>query len=290
MRIGFHTDAFNSSYWSFTKCVEWASAHGIEFIECGVIDGVCWSHALGYYPHISLCEDPREVAAAMRSASVRLSSVDAAFPLSGLAGATHGVAYVERAIRWAYLADCPCVDTTDGQSPVPGLSDGEVLDLMVMCYREIMKTAERYKVCVNVEPHGYYTTRADFVERLLDRVGSPLLGVNLDTGNVFIRGGDPVDFCRRFAGRIGHAHVKDVSPQLAAMARGSLTGIALSQMVVGQGANARNIEAVLDVLARTGYAGVLSVECEGAGGPLLEESLHWVRQRVETVTGRSPRT
>ena len=58
MQIGFHTDAFNSSYWNFDKCLAWAEAHGVHFIECGLIDGVSWIHGLGYQPHIALYQDP----------------------------------------------------------------------------------------------------------------------------------------------------------------------------------------------------------------------------------------
>ena len=39
MKIGFHTDAFNSAYWSFDKCLQWAQKNGVHYIECGVIDG-----------------------------------------------------------------------------------------------------------------------------------------------------------------------------------------------------------------------------------------------------------
>ncbi len=35
------------------------------------------------------------------------------------------------------------------------------------------------------------------------------------------------------------------------------------------------------MLVAIGYDGVLSIECEGQGGPLLERSLAWVRQRVD---------
>ena len=31
------------------------------------------------------------------------------------------------------------------------------------------------------------------------------------------------------------------------------------------------------MLARAGYDGVLSVECEGQGGPMIERSLEWLR-------------
>ena len=33
MDISFHTDAFNSSYWNFEKCLQWAEANGVHFIE-----------------------------------------------------------------------------------------------------------------------------------------------------------------------------------------------------------------------------------------------------------------
>ena len=58
MHIGFHTDAFNSSYWSFGQCLDWAHGNSVPFIECGAIDGVSWIHGLGYQPHIALWEDP----------------------------------------------------------------------------------------------------------------------------------------------------------------------------------------------------------------------------------------
>ena len=48
MKIGFHTDAFNSAYFSFEKCLEWAQRNGVHYIECGLIDGVSWVHGLGY--------------------------------------------------------------------------------------------------------------------------------------------------------------------------------------------------------------------------------------------------
>ena len=41
---GFHTDAFNSSYWNFEKCLQWAQENGVRFIECGLIDGAVRSH------------------------------------------------------------------------------------------------------------------------------------------------------------------------------------------------------------------------------------------------------
>jgi hypothetical protein len=47
MKIGFHTDAFNSAYFSFEKCLDWAQRNGVHYIECGLIDGVELGQRIG---------------------------------------------------------------------------------------------------------------------------------------------------------------------------------------------------------------------------------------------------
>ena len=41
--------------------------------------------------------------------------------------------------------------------------------------------------------------------------------------------------------------------------------------------NAENIRQCLIRLRDSGYQGVLSIECEGQGGPMIEQSLAWLR-------------
>ena len=84
-------------------------------------------------------------------------------------------------------------------------------------------------------------------------------------------------FCERFTDKIAHVHVKDVSESLAAIARGGQTGIALSHCAIGDGVNADNIKRCLEILRDNGFTGHLSIECEGQGGPMIEQSLDWLR-------------
>jgi sugar phosphate isomerase/epimerase len=77
-----------------------------------------------------------------------------------------------------------------------------------------------------------------------------------------------------------------VSPTLAAASRGEMTGIAVSQCAIGDGVNAGNIRAILELMVDNGYDGVLSMECEGQGGPMIERSLAWLRQAVAEVEAR----
>ena len=277
MQIGFHTDAFNSAYFSFEKCLEWAQRSGVRWIECGLIDGVSWIHGLGYQPHVALYEDPVLLRRKMESYGVQFSQVDAAYPLSGKDGPTRGVPYVLKAIAWAAQAGSPRVDTTDGLHKPAGLSDAEAMDLMRRSYEQILEVAEAHQIVVNIEPHGYFTTKPKFMARMLDFVESPHLRMNMDTGNTFIAGQDPVAYLERFVDRVSHVHVKDVSESLAAATRGKQTGIAVSQCALGDGVNAANIQKCIATLRDHGYQGVLSMECEGQAGPMIERSLAWLR-------------
>lgn len=280
MKIGFHTDAFNSAYFSFEKCLDWAKKNDVHYIECGLIDGVSWIHGLGYQPHVALYEDPLLLRRKMDGFGVRFSQVDAAYPLSGKDGPLRGVPYVMKSIQWANLIGCPCVDTTDGMYKPEGLTDAEAMEMMKSSYGQIIEVAEAHKITVNIEPHGYFTTRPEMMERMLDFCDSPCLRMNMDTGNTFIAGQDPVGFLKRFIAKVSHVHIKDVSESLAAAVRGDQTGIAVSHCALGDGVNAGNIRRCLEILRDHGYTGVLSMECEGQAGPMIEKSLRWMRQTL----------
>ena len=121
---------------------------------------------------------------------------------------------------------------------------------------------------------------------MLNFYDSPLLRMNMDTGNTFIAGQDPVAFLERFKDKVSHVHIKDVSESLAASLRGELTGIAVSNTAIGDGVNVDNIKKCFDVLVEMKYDGVISIECEGQGGPMIEKSLAWVRELVEDANER----
>ncbi len=283
MKIGFHTDAFNSAYWNFEKCLQWAEANEVHFIECGLIDGVSWIHGLGYQPHVALYEDPLLLQKKMANYGVRFSQVDAAYPLSSLEGPLYGVPYVLKSIPWAKHAGCDKIATTDGLHKPPGLCDEEAMSIMKRSYEQIIEVATAYEITVNIELHGYFTTNPQRLEQMLNFCDSPFLQINFDTGNTFISGQDPVSFCERFKDQVSHVHVKDVSESLAAAVRGEETGIAVSHCALGDGINADNIRQCLSILQQNGYNGVLSMECEGSGGSMIEKSLGWLRNLMDEL-------
>ncbi|MBM3215149.1 sugar phosphate isomerase/epimerase [Candidatus Poribacteria bacterium] len=284
MKIGFHTDAFTSVFWDIEKCLQWAKRNDVHYMECGVIDGVSWAHGLRYYPHIALWEDPLEMRRLLDKYDVQFANLDAAYPLSAREARTVAIPYVLNTVRYAKLIGCPNVDTTDGLFQRPDLSDSEALAYMKENYAEIMRIADAYEVNITIEPHGYYTTKPDFMAEMLDFVDSPFLKMNMDTGNTYIAGQDPVAFLRRFLPKVSHCHVKDVSAELAEAVRGKESGIAISYCAIGDGVNADNIRTCVSMLAQAGYDGVLCLESEGMGGPMLEKGLAWVRQVVADAT------
>lgn len=283
MKIGFHTDAFNSAYWSFEKCLQWAQKNRVRCIECGLIDGVSWIHGLGYQPHVALYEDPMLLRKKMERYGVRFSQVDAAFPLSGKEGPLYGVPYVLKTIPWAKLAGCERIATTDGLHKPEDLTDAQAMEIMKRSYGQIIEVAQAYEITITIEVHGYFTTNPDRMEEMLAFCDSPFLRMNMDTGNTFIAGQDPVRFCDRFKDKVSHVHVKDVSESLAAAVRGEQTGIAVSHCSLGEGVNAGNIRRCLTILRDRGYCGVLSMECEGAGGWMIEKSLAWLRKSLKEL-------
>jgi sugar phosphate isomerase/epimerase len=138
-----------------------------------------------------------------------------------------------------------------------------------------------------VEPHGYCTTKPELMQEILSLYDSPYFGMNMDTGNTFIAGRDPVAFLEQFRGKINHIHIKDVSKELEAALKGQATGIALSACAIGDGVNAGNIRKCMEILVKSGFDGVMSLECDAQGGPMLERSLNWTRQTLADVQARA---
>ncbi len=261
--LGMHTDNWRTLSGNFDTAIAAAVEHALPYIEFGVIHGQYFVHGLGYDPSVSLQSNPQALRRLIESKGLKVSQIDAAYPMMSPDGGTFGVPYVQQAIRFAAEIGCPCVDTTDGAFKTPGFTDEEVFQITCQNYRQCLSWAEDYGVTINIETHGPYTTNPEFLERLFRTLKSERLGFNFDTGNTFISGQDPLQYLTRFRDRVTHCHVKDVSPALAAAMRGEETGIATSEVPLGGGVNADNIRSCVRYLKETAWCGVLSIECSG---------------------------
>jgi sugar phosphate isomerase/epimerase len=277
IELGMHTDNWRQLSGSFQMAAETAVKCGLSHIEFGVIHGQYFVHGLGYDPSVSLQSNPRALKRYLDGKGLKVSQIDGAFPMMGPEGATFGVQYVQQAIRFAAEIGCPIVDTTDGAQKTPGFSDEDVFRITCQNYQQCLSWAEDYGVILNVETHGPYTNNGEFLERLFKHFDSEYLRFNFDTGNCFISGNEPLEYLKRFRNYLSHTHIKDVSEELAAAARGEDTGIACSMVPLGGGVNAGNIRRCIDYLKKSDWSGVMSIECYGT-----DEN---IRKSVEFLRG-----
>ena len=114
---------------------------------------------------------------------------------------------------------------------------------------------------------GTFVESPDEIDRFLAAVDVDL---TLDTGHLFIAGGDPVDAVQRWGERINHLHLKDVD--LAELRRvlaagGGMREVWSSGSFVAFGAGDIDLSAVMDALDAQGYDGWAVVEQDVLNGP-----------------------
>jgi len=260
----------------FEGAIEKIVATKLRHIEFAVIHGQNFIQALGYDPGVSLQSNARALSRYLGDKGLEVSQIDGSYPMMGPNGSAFGVQYVQQSIRFAAEIGCPMVDTVDGAFETPGMSREEVFRVTCDNYAQVLPWAEDYGVIVNIEPHGPYTNDIEFMKRLFTHFDSEFLRCNFDTGNTFIAGHDPLAYLEALRPYVVHCHIKDVSPALAAAARGEETGIGSSEVHVGGGVNAENIRKCLASLHGAGWDGVVSIECSGTDEN-TRKSVEWMR-------------
>jgi inosose dehydratase len=176
----------------------------------------------------------------------------------------YGTTEIIKAIKLAHFLGIKQVITTEGDPKTDfghGLSDSE----RVFCVREKLhepvEWAEELGVELLLEPHGILTDTADGMARLLDALGHEhTVGVNLDTGNSWLGGGDPLEFIRRFGPRIRHVHWKDMEAKWEPL-RGTVFGCGMGMIPLGDGVV--GIRAIVDELLDAGFDGPTTLEVAG---------------------------
>ncbi|MCY4539213.1 MAG: sugar phosphate isomerase/epimerase [Chloroflexi bacterium] len=129
--------------------------------------------------------------------------------------------------------------------------------------------AERQGVTLALENHGRFAGRSDQLRDIIERVGSPALRVNLDTGNFLPVGQDPLEAARDLADLIVLAHLKDMrraAPDEPGHVFADPDGLLLTGSVIGEGLV--DLPAMIALLEEIGYRGWLSLEYEGAEDPV----------------------
>ena len=279
IHLGQHADNNRPVCKPFEDSLAQAAKLKLEHIEVGTYYGMYFVAALGYEPSLNLWDDPIEYRKKADAVGIRFSQVDSASPMFEMNGSMHGLLYTTQAIRYAKDLGAKSVDTTDRGTTADFYTEQYAWDYGVRNYAELLKWAKNYKIVVNIETHGVYTQKPEFLLKFMKHFESEWLGINFDTGNTFIAGNDPLEYLKQVFPYVKQFHIKDIDSGVAAASTGEETGIATSFIPVGKGANAKNIEKCLRYLMEKGWEGDISVECTGEDAT-VKASVDWIRSII----------
>jgi sugar phosphate isomerase/epimerase len=270
IQVGVASDNFRHDDRSMHYVYEWCKRSGCSIIEINTINGEDFFEGLGFSPAVSLDADGIELRRQIEAYGLRVSQLDCHFALHRW----QSIPYLIKGIKLAKTIGAPAVATTDGAEVPKGMTLEEVYQRAIYHIGEALPYARSHQVGIYVEPHGPLTNNLELMKRMMQHFNDPLVGINFDTGNTFIAGNDPAAMARELLPWIRHFHVKDVAPELKAQV-GKDTGIAASEVYVGQGLNAGNIRSIVEMLKAEGWSGVMNVESKGEANTL--KSFEWLR-------------
>jgi len=206
------------------KPFEWgvnkAAELGYEYVEPWVHLGRELMSEAGYFATISMNEDPIRIRKMCEKAGVKISGLSSHTPLCkpDISGN-----YLKQAIRFAAECGAPAVNTDEGPKPAwTTVEEDHVLMRYVL--KEAALFAENHNVFIGIEPHQQYSKTPEGLDRIYNLVDSPMIGINFDTGNGYLSGGDPIEWLKHVKDRLVHLHAKDISIQQSADERGKVTG------------------------------------------------------------------
>jgi len=175
----------------------------------------------------------------------------------------YGTAQIIKAVRAAAALGVKHVITSEGDPHTEfghRLTESEALFSIREKLYEPLRMAEDHGVKILLEPHGRYTDSIDWMEKILELCNSSALGVNMDTGNSWLGGTDPVEMVRRLGKHIEHVHWKDMSADMEPR-RGQLFGVGMA--VIPLGAGVVDIKGVYNELVKAGFDGYTTLEVAG---------------------------
>lgn len=148
------------------------------------------------------------------------------------------------------------------------------------------KYAGEKGVVLCLENHGVLAGKGEQVKTILERVGSPALKANPDTGNFLLVNENPVDAVRVVAPMTGNVHFKDfraAKPEETDHVYEGLNGARVVGTAIGEGDV--DLPAVVKLLADAGYDGFLTIEYEGVEDPetAMPRSVEYARKVAKGV-------
>jgi inosose dehydratase len=210
----------------------------------------------GFSPTVSLDDNPFEVKSLFEKHGITPSTICAhAGLLEPSNPGIYGTAEIVKAVQFAAaigIKDVVTTDTDPRSEWARSLSYEEQIFVIAEKLYTPVKMAADYGVRILLEPHGPITDSIKGLQDVFDRLGNPdALGVNLDTGNSWLGGSDPVEMAKVFKDKIHHVHWKDLGAEWEPK-RGTLYGCGFSTIALGDGVI--DIKGVCETLKDCGIA------------------------------------
>jgi inosose dehydratase len=233
-------------------------------------DGAQLGSEFGFAAVASLDANPIDLKRQFEAHGLRISTWCAhANLLDPCSPSRYGTSQILKGIKSAALLGVKYVITTEGEPSTPfghSLSDDERLLVIREKLYEPIRLATDLGIKLLFEPHGPVSDSMALTERLIDALDSPpALGLNLDTGNLWLGGGDPVAYVKKFGSLIEHVHWKDMPEELEPK-RGKCFGCGMGTIALGEGVV--GISDVVHALQSAGFQGDTTLEVAGENAVL----------------------
>ena len=192
-----------------------------------------------FHASVSLDDNPFDVKRLFEKYGLEISSVAAhARLLDPASPGRYGTAEICKAIKLAHMIGVGNVITTEMDALTQwgeDLSyDKKVFTVAEKLY-EPLRLAEDLGIQLLLESHGPVTGSIQGLKDIRAALGDhPSLGINLDTGNSWLGGADPVEMAKEFKDIIGHIHWKDLGAEMEEQ-RGKIFGCGFSTIALGEG-------------------------------------------------------
>jgi inosose dehydratase len=141
---------------------------------------------------------------------------------------------------------------------------------MAETMNEVGRAARSEGAVAAMHPHwGTVAETRLEIDVLLDHLDPECVGFAPDTAQIAKGGTDPLPVIDRWADRIRHVHLKDLSPLWAEM-RAEGVSLRSPEGYVELGEGVLDLRPLLPILARIGYSGWLMAELDEAQRPARE--------------------
>ncbi len=194
---------------------------------------------IGMTASVSLDSNPLDIKRSFEKFGLTATTVCAhAKLLDPTKPSIYGTNEIWKAVKMASHMDIPYVITTEGEPNTKwgkSLTFEERVLIIAEKIYESVQLATDLGVTILLEPHGPVTDTINGMEAIIERCGNPSnLGVNLDTGNSWLGGSDPVEFAKYFKDKIPHIHWKDMPAEMEEQ-RGKVFGAGMATIPLGTG-------------------------------------------------------